>query len=242
MERSCAIFDFDCTLTVRHLYHLVYTLNYFEGRLFNVNYIPENVNPMNYRPPKLNSFFDMQISNYFKNSNSVNFINDSVLNEEIMEYFLTIIWGGRNRIELIKNMFQTLKDNNIDIIISTNGKEKDVVRALQLAGLSGYVKLIHEGISGNTFPNVGKYNGKYNFILGYIMTNYNKILYIDDDGSDSEKVIAKLMDKYDCEIESGKYHSCDNEIDYYFIDNLRKDMGGGITPEQIDIIYDFFQI
>jgi hypothetical protein len=118
------VFDFDCTLTARHLFHFLHNENIFKT-LYNKEYTDE---------------FYKIIKKYFDGID----VEKSVM-DDVKVKFIDLIFGSEKRLESIKNMFTHIGRDNV--YISSRGYRTEINQVLKFVGLDEYIN--HYNIYGN---------------------------------------------------------------------------------------------
>lgn len=179
------VFDFDCTITTK-LYFLFITL-------------PDVFcNRYNYDRSKLNVLKQ----------------NMLVMNYTTFDEFINLLFGCRERLKKIEELFIKIKKEKLYIL--SYGFKWQIVPCLKYIGLLKYFN--NENIYG--FENISK---KYIWLQNHLNEN---LVYIDDTSNDHIVLIEKLkIKKYDCSdhIIYKKYFI--GSIKYYYVE-LKKESTG----------------
>lgn len=135
--KKCFVFDNDATLTKTNMFYFISEFNTF--RQNNTSLINRYGN----------SIIELQekINNKIWNKKRLEVIEDFLSTSEI-NMFVDIIFGGYERVNKMKEYFEYLVKNNVDIHISSRGYYGHIKWALKLVGLFKYVKHVNSA-SGN---------------------------------------------------------------------------------------------
>ena len=110
-KNTCIVFDFDCTITVQHLFKSLYC-EYYKSDICLDN--------------KFEKFKD-QFINFKENTNNKD--------KEFKNNFIELFFGGIDRYHKMKTFFKELISEHDDLYISSNGYQIDILKSLQLVGL-----------------------------------------------------------------------------------------------------------
>lgn len=237
MENSCIIFDFDCTITSRHLY---YFLN--DSAKFIEIYKGIDSEKLHITASYINSL-QWQNGIALDYATLANTVLDIDKNDA--EYFCEIIFGGDERLELLKNFFKTCQEKNIEMHISSRGNLRNIILALKISGLLKYFNSIHCTIDKKIYYRDGK-TENFNFskdtlIFEMLKNSYDILFYIDDTNTEHER-LKKYLDILDenPEYDFYAYRAQDKYKYYLFINGIVQNTGGGIAEKQIEIFLRIF--
>lgn len=215
------VFDFDATLTARHLYWFLQGEPQF-NRLYN------------------NVHYDSSIAHKLRDNQN--------LTVDENNYIVDTIWGGRARLEMIRQMLTLLHKNNITLMISSNGNVSQIKQTLKMVDMLHFFHTI-SGSGGHIYPtNRGLYVGKVQFLEGFVLKPNTKVAYIDDDSREHDqlrKYLPRLGYQGSSNLQFDQYTQLTDGIvtaEYLFIKSLVKDVGGGISQQEIDLIESFFKL
>jgi len=153
------VFDFDCTLTTRHLYYFVNNLSNF------IQVFPDVTSETRLTLAQINRLHGW-INDYFSGRDSF-FTNHS----QNKEQFINLIFGNEKRITKLGNMFKAIGINNL--YIASRGIKEQIIKVLDLVGLGGYVK--QENITGGEVNKVHVLNR---------LISLGNVFYADDDSEE----------------------------------------------------------
>ena len=200
-EMNSFIFDFDCTLTYTHFYYFTHDLNTYCKK------------------------FKIRLDNEIKilQKDIINYLKENIyipLNSLV--YFTELIFGGTERLRLIKKFLNKLNLKNV--YIASRGNKNDICKCIDLLG----IKIPHDNIFGNETPKVNVINN---------LINVGNVFYVDDDRQEHMEFIK------DFETNSRlPFTSCiKNNNHYVFMNSLMKE-GSGLTLEQMNSILNFYNI
>ena len=206
------IFDFDCTLTMRHYYHFLRNQNLWKDM---------------YRGYEYNSVTASVI------------LGLGTIPEQSKEYIVDAIWGGHDRVENIRELLKYLKTMGYDLAVSSRGKKYEIATALNIIDCKKYFSVIQGSDGVLSQDGVSQYSRKTDFIKRYVFKNYDKVIYIDDD-SDEHKEVTKFLVTYRQGIifeNNDQYEIIRNgDLEYVFIKSLDKNIGGGIGELETGLI------
>ncbi len=221
-KKSCIIFDFDCTITQKHLYYLLNESKVFMS-MYNVP--EENHNEVYELASKIN--------------------NGNTLTDNQTTQFINLIFGGTERLAMLKNFLSKCLNNGLDLYISSRGFLSDITQSLLIVGLLNYFCCIHSTLDKAIYyPYFNKKikfdHGKDIFIMnlmdGAFMGQYDNLFYIDDTHTEHKKLctIFNVINKEN-DIDIATIVS-NGVIKYYtFIGSIIKDVGGGISNTDIKL-------
>jgi hypothetical protein len=195
------VFDFDCTLTYTHFYYFTNDLDTY-CKKFKVEQTDKIKN------------LQVSIIKYLK--------EDTKINLYLLEQFIELIFGGNDRLKMIKQFLCKLNLNNV--YIASRGNKNDICKCVDLLG----IKISHNNIFGNETPKVNVINN---------LINKGNVFYVDDDRFEHIEFIRNLLiiDKFPMTIAQK------NNNNYVFMNSLMKE-GSGLTLEQINLILHFYNI
>jgi hypothetical protein len=195
------VFDFDCTLTYTHFYYFTNDLDTY-CKKFKVEQTDKIKN------------LQVSIIKYLK--------EDTKINLYLLEQFIELIFGGNDRLKMIKQFLCKLNLNNV--YIASRGNKNDICKCIDLCG----IKISHNNIFGNETPKVNVINN---------LINKGNVFYVDDDRFEHIEFIRNLLiiDKFPMTIAQK------NNNNYVFMNSLMKE-GSGLTLEQINLILHFYNI
>lgn len=162
MYGNIYVFDFDCTLTLRHFSYLVNNNQQFLSMYPEINY------KISTYPKYAENFYKMVDILYNING------NPNTVPDDIKTMIIDVIFGDMNRFNKLKNFIAKLKQENT-IIISSRGIVEQINYLLEI-------------IKFNNFDMV--YGNKYHktSVLSYYLNNmlntYNYLFYVDDNSEE----------------------------------------------------------
>jgi len=205
-QKRCVVFDFDCTLTKEHWWKTMNWDNY-KMRLSVDGWDQES---------KTLLFIDS--INYRQRLHESKNLPKAI---KLLEY----IWGGNERLEKIKGFLKKLKENRVDIFVSTNGQANEVEGVLKASEVGidifGYIHGYDDTRFGKkvirTQKEVEPSDSSKEWFINYLkeVENYEVIIYIDDD--------------------NGEYLSI-QQLGVITIENLPKEKGGMTDIHMKDIL------
>ncbi len=204
------IFDFDCTLTVRHLYYFLNNLSIFK-ELYSKLLNDIDINDVNIE--QLHAF-----AKYHLKLDTVSSSLDLTTGKEL---FIKIIFGSQDRIEILRKMFTDIGKDNL--YIASRGIKEQIIKTLDFVGLDGLIK--SENITGG---NINK-----TIILKEHIIKEN-VFYADDDNEEHNNFVQEFSDNlmishYNDLIYTYTYIPAGTK--YKFYKNLVKNIGGGIPND-----------
>lgn len=235
LDKTCIVFDFDCTVTYRHMY-------------FFLNDV-DNFNKM-YEVPGMNKDQIRALSNairsiYIKNKKFVShdkLIQDklSLPSDSILNKFIDIIFGGFERVDILNKFLKRYHENGIDLHISSRGHLREIILALRITGLFDYFTTIHSTLDKLIYQKNGsrivQYDQAKDKLIMYMLKHqYDNVFYIDDTHLEHERLKSDLANYCSC---TG-YEQCALLVDidiknYIFINTLTKN-GSGIGGLEISL-------
>ena len=218
-NKKVVIFDFDCTLTILHAFHMFNTKNYKNIIL------PDEIT---------NFFINYRHTKKFQKINNIDIIKN-------------LFFGNEVRILFLLNLFKFLTTNNYILIIASRGTYDIINYLLTLMDFRKYFKIIKDNKSLNVSENIINdiiSNDNYNFtkdkfIEQLFTKNVDIIYYFDDDNTEFNNLKFTKIN------EDEKSFSCFtyNNKKLIFYKNLIKE-GLGISYDictlfDLTIFYDF---
>jgi hypothetical protein len=200
------VFDFDCTLTARHFYYYIHNFNAFE-RMYGAGLTTDKETQK-----RINEFY----VGYFKNNEEL----DQVKDVKYRTNFLNLIFGRKERLEEIINMFDRIGRENL--YIASRGDKSQILKLLRytfgIDDLSAFIK------DENVFGGVNKTE-----ILKNIFKDKN-IFYVDDDHEEHNYFVRDLSSAFEKITGYGvdKYIDKKTNKIYTFYNDLTKNKEGGI--------------
>jgi 2-hydroxy-3-keto-5-methylthiopentenyl-1-phosphate phosphatase len=201
---KCVVFDFDCTLTYTHCYYL---LNSYEK-----GFQPKHQWSSVTQQCNLNTNAD--INNMLRNWNTYR--------EELTQ----ILFGGIDRLNMIKSFLDFILSKGYDIYISSKGICRDIEYALSFFGLRHYIT----EINANGGPCVEMSKPEYIVNILIDSRNYKNIIYIDDDSGEDAMIKYLLREK-------------PRDVNYKYIGpdiGLYKDQNG-LTHQMISMLINYIE-
>lgn len=200
------VFDFDCTITSKHTYY------YYDNYKKNIDkkYISNNL------------YDDIILLNQEIDEKKVR--KEDIKNYVINEFIESTKNNNQRRYNEIKNFFSIMKQNNIDIYISTKGYCDMVTKILKIIDLYDYIKEIHANCRSSNCQNCTYNVGlKSDFIINKILNKYKYTVYVDDDNDNHLDIMKRIV-------------NTPNLSKYLFIGD-RIEGTQDLTTNHIDIIY-----
>ena len=177
--RGEIVFDFDCTITCKHLYHCLHsptTSKYFTDLTTHLD--------------------TSQVDEYTNNIIQKRKRGYKLKPEKLCKAgtLLDYIFGNEERIKWLRNLFKNLTERGLELHISTNGYIYDVRKAMFGVKMIQYFSLIEgrkytkNGSKRSVF-NIGtnlseeklNFTNKADFILHIMNKKTGKVVYVDDD-------------------------------------------------------------
>ena len=206
------VFDFDCTLTTRHMYYFFVSI---------VEFI------------KMYPSFNNKQTISIKSELTHIIDNNKYVSKELKDKFVDIFFGGYERVKSIENMLKIIKQKNIKLYISSRGEHKYIKKSLEILNWIQYFSLIssHDGVISldDTYADY-KTNTKIPFFEKYIFPYTRHVLYIDDNRCEFDIMKSNKTAKY-----NGYEVSCIDSTMLFFINTLKKEHIG-ITNKEIILI------
>lgn len=211
-SNKCIVFDFDCTLTYNHYYYLTSNNGLYKTDDYKLD-------DKTIDKELLKSLF-MQVK--YMDDNQISSLKEKwIKNNQII---INIVMGGNERLDMIRNFFEWLKNHNVDIFISSKGMCNDIVFVLYHMDLMSYIKEI------NAYQDVVYFKDSSSCIvcpkskyLSKLLKSYDTVFYVDDDPDEHNKI--KNIQKFP----SVKYMYFGSNIGLFKEDK-------GLTKEMIEII------
>mmetsp|Transcript_3208 Transcript_3208/g.4566 ORF Transcript_3208/g.4566 Transcript_3208/m.4566 type:complete len:456 (-) Transcript_3208:71-1438(-) len=155
------VFDFDCTLSEKHLYHVIHTRGRYLQNLLHAHENGQNgTADWDRRSKSILSKLKADEAKLEKGA----FTKDDVKRTQKFKYvgrflgeaedFVTSIFGGKDRLNHLRHFLKSLHEAGIRLHVSTKGIVSEVVAVLRAANLIGYFCDI-EG-HGNDYMNWDK--------------------------------------------------------------------------------------
>lgn len=237
-QRSLAIvFDFDCTISTRHVYRMIHSPTQFYQKNQTPPEIAKKIDKLSKKINKLKESVE--------DTSSLININFDV-EKDLMTVLVDYMFGGRERLELLTSFFKQHYEK-ADLYILSSGFLADVLIVLKILNWFDYF----HGVSGQSDEllyirgndKVLRYiESKAAFIKKELLCrDYLTIIYVDDDHRENYELIR------DREFECSTYHNlgyvkCEYKgiehgrvKNYHFINTLVNE-GNGITAQTLDII------
>jgi phosphoglycolate phosphatase-like HAD superfamily hydrolase len=221
-QKKAIVFDFDCTLTSVHLYFL---------RNSKEDFV---------KTPEWLDLCD---------ENSIDLISKILddktpmvdLDDEKKEKLVNVIFGGEERLRMLRDFLELLKKNEFDIYISSNNSHQQIVEVLNLFNLTEF--FVDINANGNN-PLGGDKSDFMTHLKNKL--GYNVIYYVDDDPCYfrnilDDKTFLEITYKYFGGYVNNKNifdeEICPREdIDHYASNiGLKKD-ANGLSEEMVKII------
>ena len=213
MERTyndvLVVFDFDCTLTTKHLFYFMHP------RVGNHEDLKLSDQTMDIIQSDVELFKNHIMGKGIKN-------NDYTLSDIEKSVLINEFFGGEERLSLLKKKLKELKKNGCDIIIASYGFKKEIIRLLMHVGLNDMFDEIygHKELKG---PKRNLLNDKIKL--------YKHLYYLDDDNAEHLEFIKNPdikplgEDPYNFYLTYG-YNS--TNVKYNFVKSLEKN-GKGLS-------------
>jgi hypothetical protein len=204
------IFDFDCTLTVRHLFYFLNNLAEFK-KLYSTELTSISISEDVINNIYIFARYHLKLDD-----------TSSTINEvEGKELFIKIIFGSQERIEILKNMFTDIGTDNL--YIASRGIKDQIIKTLDFVGLGGLIK--SENITGGGTE-------KTKILNDHIVKE--NVFYVDDDNTEHLDFVRVLGTNLRLTRENtsiNTYTHIPTNTTYKFYKNLVKNTGGGIKNE-----------
>jgi len=200
------VFDFDCTLTIKHFYYFVSDYDIFKNA---------------YSITSTNTIYDKIRDYYLKDT-----IADETDKETYITPFINLFFDGQERLNKIKKMFERIGKENL--YIATRGIKSNVVKILRLIDVGD---LIHED---HINPLINGKEVDKDILLEDLFKTKN-IFYADDNHEEHIKFINKNNPTIVRETENTTVYRGRNGNTYTFYKSLMKE-GGGISEDMLDRI------
>ena len=218
-NKKVVIFDFDCTLTILHAFHMFNTKNYKNIIL------PDEIT---------NFFINYRHTKKFQKINNIDIIKN-------------LFFGNEVRILFLLNLFKFLTTNNYILIIASRGTYDIINYLLTLMDFRKYFKIIKDNKSLNVSENIindiisdDNYNfTKDKFIEQLFTKNVDIIYYFDDDNTEFNNLKFTKIN------EDEKSFSCftyNNKKLIFYKDLIKEGLGISYdicTLFDLTIFYDF---
>lgn len=241
---SSLVLDFDCTITYRNFYFFINNPEYFI-QLYMKTPMKNQINNIN------NSICIFDEQNMLISLNEIKVINQELFTNNNMAYlnrFIDLVFGGQQRLNDLKGFLENLKNNNINIFVSSRGRLTQILNCLKIIDLYKYFTGVHAiqecikyfDIVNQKYDNdLEKYSTKDKFILD-LFNKYHKIIYIDDNHMEHKVLTSYMILNMFGKCNTSNYVSCNysnKNKHYYFIDSLVDTYGGGINKTHIEQVY-----
>lgn len=238
MGKKCIIFDFDCTITEKHFYYLMEDKITFIG-MYDNKYGIKTKNDVLF-----GLILYIESLRHYNNDMSINeFITTNIIKDDKkVNDLIEIIFGSRERLEMLRKFFDKCQKEGIDLCISSRGIFSDIIIALKLTNLLPYFKIVHSVgdyiiYYSETNSCEKKYaHGKEDLIIE-MTDRYTTVIYIDDDHSVHNKLLNSAVNVYE---KNDNYEWCkfikNTDKNYFFVNTLEKNIGGGIKDGEIKIM------
>lgn len=201
------IFDFDCTITMRHFFHLINNKSEFLKLYSDKPEVIENVGYL------------LTQKNYFLGSET------SLPDGTYKNKFITTIFGNQERLNALKEMFSILQTKG-EIIIASRGLKNQIIKCLNFVGINSPDNILIK--EENIFGGVNKVD------ILMDKTSKSNVFYVDDDHT--EHNIFFKSKHIEGVLPVGPYGiiSCDiGKFTYKFMSGLVKDIGAGLDISQM---------
>lgn len=201
------MFDFDCTITMRHFFHLINNKLEFL-RLYSDK--PEVIENVEYL---------LAQKNYFLGSET------SLPDDTYKNKFITTIFGNQERLNALKEMFRILQTKG-EIIIASRGLKDQIIKCLNFVGINSPDNILIK--EENIFGGVNK------VVILMDKTSKSNVFYVDDDHTEHNKFFE--LKHIEGLLPVGPYGiiSCDiGKFTYKFMSGLVKDIGAGLDISQM---------
>jgi hypothetical protein len=162
---SAVVFDFDCTITYTHLFHLFNSTKRFEEK-WGAALIDSAVS--------IEDLTRTLNGDWHKSE------------QELVEIF----FGGKRRLASLNFFFRQLKGSGHDLYVSSKGNFQQIRNVLAFGKLGEYVT----GINATGVPNPQLRGSKHQFISSLAGRHgYRHVFYIDDDPDEHRIIIEQKL-------------------------------------------------
>ena len=243
IKNTCIVFDFDCTLTEKHVWYLYNfyptnpdgTTNKHGNGLTKYRDFYENKNTSD---DYMREKYDIYVNALRKSVDN----NDNQSLNNIRNQFIEFIMGTQQRIKNIKTMLDE-QSKTADLCISSMNYNRNVSKILELLGWKDDFKHIHtmagesQIYTNDKLPLIEDMKNKPEFINWLVNRGYKNVVYIDDDKGpndticDGQKCIKKQNNNTCCY----DYRQYNVLTRYFYISTLKKDTNG-IQTDQLNCI------
>jgi len=130
MNYKHCIFDFDCTLTRYHWWKGIYNGHFYKSInriLININDTKDTNNIRRFLTNIRNKHSNNDINEYNA------YTDDNFKN---MQSFVEFVFGGKEVVNNLRRSLENLRNNCVQLHISTNGQANEVIELLELVGIS----------------------------------------------------------------------------------------------------------
>jgi hypothetical protein len=201
------IFDFDCTITMRHFFHLINNKSEFL-RLYSDK--PEVIENVGYLLTQKNYFLGSETS-----------LPDGTYKNK----FITTIFGNQERLNALKEMFSILQTKG-EIIIASRGLKNQIIKCLNFVGINSPDNILIK--EENIFGGVNKVD------ILMDKTSKSNVFYVDDDHTEHNNFFKSKHIEGVLPVGPYGIISCDiGKFTYKFMSGLVKDIGAGLDISQM---------
>lgn len=239
-KKQCILFDFDCTLTSKHFFYYINNDEIFH----KIHYDTYDVDKETQKLIKLYTYkkFEEVFDYNHNKKNQIEILNFK--NDEMKNYFIDLIFGGKDRFNKLNNFLKEIKLIS-DLYILTSGFIPQVNKILELLDMKIYFKKVY----GKNFNEINS-KPKYAIIERIFWNYYKKIIFIDDESKNIKTLYFKKNEEY--------FNKNDNRIIYdnmskilvlvennllkfVFINTLEENTGNGIDEYEFNLTKEFLK-
>ena len=189
-KRNLAVFDFDCTLSQYHLWHINVAIQKLHSRNYTRDEHLEKFNKDNY------------------NSSGIIDLNRMLSN---IETFYKNIFGGMERINRIRFMLKYLKALSYEVVIATNNYKNVVEDALLMAGIN--IKVLYARDYTHRFrTKIDWLKSKQN--------EYSNIIFVDDSVPNDDVFIGTNITNLYNKIKLLGFKKDGNGLDHFMMSKI----------------------